>query len=110
MLRPIPLAVRMLSCEPLLGPLPSLDLTDIEWVIVGGESGPNARPCDPDWVRDIRDRCVEQALPSSLNNGEVVPRKRTGDYLTVASGISSPACGREAHEPVFVLFHEKERA
>ena len=61
-LRPIPLAVRMLSLEPLLGPLPSLDLTDIEWVIVGGESGPNARPCDIEWVRDIRDRCVDQGV------------------------------------------------
>jgi protein gp37 len=51
-------AVRFLSCEPLLGPLPSLDLTGIDWVIVGGESGNGHRPMDPDWVRDIRDRCL----------------------------------------------------
>ena len=51
-------AIRFLSCEPLLGPLPSLDLAGIDWVIVGGESGPEHRPMDPDWVRDIRDRCV----------------------------------------------------
>jgi len=50
-------AVRFLSLEPLLGPLPSLDLTRIDWVIVGGESGPGARPMHPDWVRDIRDLC-----------------------------------------------------
>jgi protein gp37 len=50
-------AVRFLSLEPLLGPLPSLDLTGIDWVIVGGESGPHARPMDPNWVRDLRDRC-----------------------------------------------------
>ena len=56
-LRTAPAAVRFLSCEPLLGPLPSLDLTGIDWVIVGGESGPGHRPMDPDWVRDIRDRC-----------------------------------------------------
>lgn len=49
---------RFLSCEPLLGPLPSLDLTDIDWVIVGGESGPNHRPIDPAWVRDLRDRAT----------------------------------------------------
>jgi protein gp37 len=49
---------RFLSCEPLLGPLPSLDLADIDWVIVGGESGHGHRPMDPDWVRDLRDRCV----------------------------------------------------
>lgn len=57
-LRAMPAAVRFLSLEPLLGPLPSLDLTAIDWVIVGGESGPGARPMHPRWVRDIRDRCV----------------------------------------------------
>lgn len=57
--RPIPTAVHMLSLEPLVGPLPSLDLRDIHWVIVGGESGPNARPCNPEWVRDLRDRCAD---------------------------------------------------
>jgi protein gp37 len=51
-------AVRFLSLEPLLGPLPSLDLTGIDWVIVGGESGVGHRPIDPDWVRDLRDRSV----------------------------------------------------
>lgn len=54
---------RFLSLEPLLGPLPSLDLTGIGWVIVGGESGPGFRPVDPDWVRDVRDRCVAAGVP-----------------------------------------------
>ena len=62
-LRETPAAVRFLSLEPLLGPLPSLDLTDMDWVIVGGESGPGARPMHPDWVRDIRDRCARQRVP-----------------------------------------------
>jgi protein gp37 len=62
-LRDTPAAVRFLSLEPLLGPLPSLDLTGIDWVIVGGESGPGARPMHPDWVRDIRDRCVASGIP-----------------------------------------------
>lgn len=62
-LRATPAAVRFLSLEPLLGPLPSLDLTGIDWVIVGGESGPGARPMHPDWVRDIRDRCVAAGIP-----------------------------------------------
>jgi protein gp37 len=57
-LREVPAAVRFLSCEPLLGPLPSLKLDGIHWVITGGESGPGARPCDPAWIRDIRDRCL----------------------------------------------------
>jgi protein gp37 len=62
-LRSTPAAVRFLSLEPLLGPLPSLDLAGIDWVIAGGESGPNARPMHPDWVRDIRDRCVVAGVP-----------------------------------------------
>jgi protein gp37 len=52
-----PAAVRFLSLEPLLGPLPDLPLEGISWVIVGGESGPGARPMHPDWVRTIRDQC-----------------------------------------------------
>lgn len=55
--------VRFLSCEPLLGPLPNLDLTGIGWVIVGGESGPGARPMHPDWARGIRDQCTAAGVP-----------------------------------------------
>lgn len=51
-------AVRFLSCEPLLGSLTNLDLDQIHWVIVGGESGPNHRPIDPEWVRSVRDQCM----------------------------------------------------
>ncbi len=58
-LRAVPAAVRFLSLEPLLGPLPSLDLTGIDWVIAGGESGPGFRPVDLGWVRSIRDRCAQ---------------------------------------------------
>ena len=57
-LRDTPAAVRFLSLEPLLGPVPSLDMAGIDWVIVGGESGPGHRPMDPGWVRDVRDRCA----------------------------------------------------
>jgi protein gp37 len=53
----VPAAVRFLSCEPLLGPLPSLVLDGIDWVILGGESGTNARPLELAWVRDLRRRC-----------------------------------------------------
>ena len=62
-LRQVPAAVRFLSCEPLLGPLDDLDVTGIGWVITGGESGPRARPLQPEWVRDIRDRCVTAGVP-----------------------------------------------
>src|ERR1700677_381502 len=56
-LRATPVAVRFLSLEPLLGPLPSLDLTGIDWAIIGGESGPGARPMDLEWAADLIGRC-----------------------------------------------------
>jgi protein gp37 len=61
-LRATPAAVRFLSLEPLLSSLPRLDLTVIDWVIVGGESGPKARPMDPGWARSLRDRCVADGV------------------------------------------------
>lgn len=62
-LRRTPAAVRFLSLEPLLGPLPSLDLTGIGWVIAGGESGPKARPMHPGWARSLRDQCTQAGVP-----------------------------------------------
>ncbi|WP_330441351.1 phage Gp37/Gp68 family protein (plasmid) [Micromonospora sp. NBC_00821] len=62
-LRAVPAAVRFLSCEPLLGPLPDLVLDDIGWVIAGGESGAHARPMDPAWVESLRDQCTGAAVP-----------------------------------------------
>ena len=59
-LRQTPAAVRFISAEPLLGPLPSLDLAGIDWLIVGGESGPGFRPMDHAWARDLRDRAIGQ--------------------------------------------------
>jgi protein gp37 len=57
-LRQVPASVRFLSCEPLLGRLHKLNLEGIHWVIAGGESGPNHRPMDINWVRKIRDDCT----------------------------------------------------
>lgn len=62
-LRATPAAVRFLSCEPLLEDLGTLNLTDIDWVIVGGESGHGARPMEPEWARSIRDQCVAASVP-----------------------------------------------
>jgi protein gp37 len=59
-LRAVPAAVRFISAEPLLGPLDGLDLTGIDWLIAGGESGPGHRRIDGDWVRDLRDRCARE--------------------------------------------------
>jgi protein gp37 len=55
--------IKFLSLEPLLGPLPQLDLREMNWVIVGGESGPYARPMQPEWVLDIRDQCLRAEVP-----------------------------------------------
>lgn len=62
-LREVPAKVRFLSLEPLLGPLDDLDLSGIGWVIVGGESGVGARPIKPEWVRAIRDQCIDAGVP-----------------------------------------------
>ena len=76
-LRMIPVLVRFLSCEPLLGPLPSLDLGGIAWVIVGGESGPGWRPMELDWARDLRDRC-DQAEIAFYFKQSAAPRTEMG--------------------------------
>jgi protein gp37 len=62
-LRHVPAAIRFLSCEPLLGPLDGLGLDGIDWVIAGGESGRDARPPDPDWIRHLRDLTREAGVP-----------------------------------------------
>ena len=58
LLRQVPAAVRFISAEPLLGPIDQVRLDGIHWLITGGESGPHHRPCNPEWVRNARDRCI----------------------------------------------------
>lgn len=62
-LRDVPAAVRFLSCEPLLGDLAGINLTNVNWVIAGGESGPHYRPMEVAWARSIRDACTEAGVP-----------------------------------------------
>jgi protein gp37 len=62
-LQAVPAAVRFLSCEPLIGPLDDLPLTGIHWVIVGGESGPGARPMKIEWIRSIFRQCRKAKVP-----------------------------------------------
>jgi protein gp37 len=101
-LRLVPAAVRFLSLEPLLGPLPRLPLTDIHWVIVGGESGPARRPVDPAWVRDIRDQCIDAGVPFffkqwggrvAKSGGRLLDR-RTWDQMPIED---SPRVRRHLH-------------
>lgn len=73
--------VKFLSLEPLLGPLRGLDLSDIDWVIAGGESGPGARSLDPVWVRDIRDQCVRGQVAFHFKQWGGRNKKKTGRTL-----------------------------
>lgn len=80
-LRTVPARVRFLSCEPLLGPLPNLPLEGIHWVIVGGESGPKARPMEADWVRDIREQCRRAGVAFFFKQWGGVRKDLTGREL-----------------------------
>jgi protein gp37 len=73
--------VKFLSLEPLLGPLPRLALTGIDWVIVGGESGPGARPMDPAWALDLRDQCLQARVPFFFKQWGGIHKKRAGRVL-----------------------------
>lgn len=73
--------IKFLSLEPLLGPLPRLNLSGIDWVIVGGESGPGARPMQPAWAREIRDQCVAAGVPFFFKQWGGVQKSRTGREL-----------------------------
>jgi len=73
--------VKFLSIEPLLGPIPNINLTGINWVIVGGESGPGARPMDPEWVIDIRNQCNKANVPFFFKQWGGVNKKKAGRTL-----------------------------
>jgi protein gp37 len=101
-IRGIDVPVRFLSLEPLLGPLPSLDLGGIDWVIAGGESGAGCRPLDMAWVRAVRDRCTEQGIDFFFKQvGGRTPKAggreldgRTWDQVPDRDGQRCPGCGK----------------
>lgn len=72
---------KFLSLEPLLSNIPNLNLTGINWVIVGGESGPGARPIQREWVTDIRDQCLVAKVPFFFKQWGGVNKKKTGRTL-----------------------------
>lgn len=72
---------KFLSLEPLLGPLPDLNLAGIDWVIVGGESGPGARPMKPEWVLNIRDQCLTAHVPFFFKQWGGFQKKKAGRIL-----------------------------
>jgi protein gp37 len=77
----IPAWIRFVSLEPLLGPIPRLPLSKIDWVIVGGESGPKARPIDAKWVLQIRDRCARFRVPFFFKQWGGVCKSKGGREL-----------------------------
>jgi protein gp37 len=83
--------VKFLSLEPLLGPLPSLDLRGINWVIVGGESGPGARPVQEEWIKDIRDQCLSAKVPFFFKQWGGVHKKKAGRLLEGRTWDEMPA-------------------
>jgi protein gp37 len=80
-LRAVPAAVRFLSCEPLVGPVGKLPLKGIAWVIVGGESGPGARPMEKAWVESIRRQCRRASVPFFFKQWGGVRKHVTGRRL-----------------------------
>ncbi len=83
---------KFLSLEPLLGPLSGIPLNGIDWVIVGGESGPGARPMEPDWVREIRDSCLQKDVPFFFKQWGGVLKKRAGRVLDGRTWDQMPVC------------------
>jgi len=81
MLTRVPAGTRFLSVEPLLERIPDLPLHGIDWVIVGGESGPRARPMEPDWVREIREKCAANDVPFFFKQWGGRHKKRNGRVL-----------------------------
>jgi protein gp37 len=92
--------VKFLSLEPLLGPLHNLDLRGIDWAIVGGESGPGARPLALSWVTEIRDQCKQQEVAFFFKQWGGVQKKRTGRLLEGRTWDEMPA----SHVPVQTSF------
>jgi protein gp37 len=94
-LRRIPAQTRFLSLEPLLGPLENLDLADIHWVIVGGESGPNAREIKHEWVRSIQAQCKNKRVPFFFKQWGGVQRLQSGRELDGATYDEMPVSPRQ---------------
>lgn len=90
-LQKVPAAVRFLSVEPLLGPIPNLPLDGIDWVIVGGESGPRARPIRPEWVREIRRQCQEKGVAFFFKQWGGRNKKAAGRILDGRTWDEMPA-------------------
>jgi protein gp37 len=100
-LRSVPAAVRFISAEPLLGPLDALDLTGIDWLIAGGESGPRHRPTNPAWVRELRDRCEREGVAFFFKQWGGARPRSGGRLLDGREHSAMPA--RAQVDPVLIV-------
>lgn len=91
-------AVKFLSLEPLLGPLPDLELRGIDWAIVGGESGPGARPMEAAWVREIRQQCVASRVAFFFKQWGGTQKKLAGRSLDGRTYDEMPITEGMTHE------------
>lgn len=117
----VPALIRFVSAEPLLNALPSLPIDELDWVIAGGESGKSktVRPCDPDWLRDLRDRCRTAGVPfffkqwgSHDANGAKVGKEMAGHLLDGEEIFEMPAAAYAqlpSPDPKWVPVAERER-
>ena len=92
--------LKFLSLEPLLGPLEDLDLNRIAWVIVGGESGPGARPMNEDWVTDIRDQCHRAQVPFFFKQWGGKNKKKAGRLLEGRTWDELPMIAQNSREDI----------
>ncbi len=90
-LRRVPAAIRFLSCEPLIGSLAGIDLTDIHWVIVGGESGWGARTMKIEWIREVFRACRKHKVPFFFKQWGGVRKHVTGRRLNRKTYDEMPA-------------------
>jgi protein gp37 len=102
-LRNVPASVKFLSFEPLLGPIPEMDLTNIDWVIVGGESGPGARPMQREWVVDIQKNCHKENVPFFFKQWGGVNKKKAGRLLNGRTFSEMPIHNKDRS----ALFNQK---
>ena len=102
-LRQTAAAIKFISFEPLLGPIPNIDLESIDWVIVGGESGPNARLMKAQWAIDIRDQCLSADVPFFFKQWGGINKKKTGRILDGCTWDGMPL---PTHEKMLVNKNE----
>jgi protein gp37 len=102
-LRRVPAKVRFLSCEPLIGPLKRLPLEGMHWVIVGGGSGPGARPMEAVWAEEIRDQCVDRGVAFFFKQWGGVQKRKTGRRLAGRTWEDLPRLPLRQHDREEIL-------